>query len=165
MGGYDTLRGKTERVRVVNNTFLDNDQLRSDVGEVELNYRLFNSTVLNNVFRSHARGIMVTNGFRLNRGNLFDGNAWFAPGKDARRATWYWKTRRLRGFDAWRTATGGDASGRYADPLLTAGWPTRSRLVAHRCRRGHGPRRGDGSRRRSAPPGRGHRRRAFESAP
>lgn len=121
MGGYDTRRGKTERVRVVNNTFLDNDQLRSGVGEVELNYRLFDSSVLNNVFRARSRGTLVTNGFRANRGNLFDGNVWFAPGRTESTAIWFWRTRRLRGFAAWRSASGGDAGGRYADPLLAPG--------------------------------------------
>ena len=120
MGGYDEERGTTVRVRVVNNTFLDNDQLRIGVGEMELNFQLFNSSVLNNVFRGHAAGIMVTNGFRQNRGNVFDGNVWFAPGKSAAQAIWYWREKKLQGFAAWRRGSGGDARGRYANPLLTA---------------------------------------------
>ena len=119
MGGYDEQRGKTERVRVVNNTFLDNDQLRDGVGEVELNFRLLDSSVLNNVFRGHAAGIMVTNSFRQNRGNVFDGNVWFAQGNSGPQAIWYWRERKLRGFAAWRRVSGGDRHGRYANPLLT----------------------------------------------
>ena len=118
MGGYDTKRGKTERVRVVNNTFLDNDRLRDGVGEIVLNYRLLNSSVLNNVLRARPPAIMVTNVFRQNSGNVFDGNLWFAPGKRAAASRWQWRGRLLRGFAAWRAATNGDAAGRYADPLL-----------------------------------------------
>jgi len=120
MGGYDTRRGKTERVRVVNNTFLHNDQLRTGAGEIALNYRFFDSSFLNNVIRARARGVMATNGFRQNRGNVFDGNLWFAPGNDAADAIWHWRDKRVKGFAAWRRATGGEARGRYADPLLGA---------------------------------------------
>ena len=118
MGGYDTRRGRTQRVRVVNNTFLSSDQLREGVGELELNYRLSDSSVLNNVFRARARGALVTNGFRQNSGNVFDGNVWLSPGRSAGAAVWHWRTKRVRGFAAWQRATGGESKGRYADPLL-----------------------------------------------
>lgn len=118
MGGFDSRRGSTRRVTVVNNTFLDNDRLREDVGEVELNFRVFDSRFLNNAFRARRAAIMVTNDFRQNRGNVFDGNVWFAPRTSARSARWQWRTHELRGFAAWRRAIRGDARGRYANPLV-----------------------------------------------
>ena len=118
MGGYDTKRGKTERVQAVNNTFLDDDQFHSGTGEIVLNYKVLDSVVLNNVIRATPRGIMMTNDFRANSGNIFDGNVWYAPGKDAAKVIWYWRTKKAEGFDAWRRTSGADANGRYADPLL-----------------------------------------------
>jgi Right handed beta helix region len=118
MGGFEPGKGKTVRARVVNNTFLDNDQLRDGVGEVVLNWGVLDSSVLNNVFRARARGVLVTNGYHLDGGNVFDGNVWFSAGRDADSATWEWRDKRVTGFGAWQSVTGGDVQGRYADPLL-----------------------------------------------
>lgn len=60
----------------------------------------------------------MTNDFRENSGNIFDGNVWYASGKDAAKVIWYWSTKKANGFDAWRHTSGADANSRYADPLL-----------------------------------------------
>jgi hypothetical protein len=120
MGGYDTKRGSTERVLAVNNTLVANDQFQSGTGEIELNYKVLDCSFINNIVAATPRALMVTNGFRQNSGNVFDGDVWFAPGKSAGQPTWAWKKKSVKGFDAWRTATGGDSHGRYADPLLGA---------------------------------------------
>jgi hypothetical protein len=120
-GGYDTRRGTTRRVHVVNNTFLDADRLRQGTGVLDLQYRVHDSSFLNNVFRARPRGVLVTNHFRRGSGNSFDGNAWFSPDRAAERAGWQWRKRTVRGFEAWRRATGGDAAGQYGDPLVDAG--------------------------------------------
>ncbi len=123
MGGYDTRRGKTERVQVVNNTILDSDQLGDGIGAVELSYRLIDVLVVNNVFRATDAGLMVTNWFKRPSGVSFEGNVWFAPDRSTEQTIWVWRTKRLRGFEAWRSTTGLDATSRYADPLLDAGVP------------------------------------------
>jgi hypothetical protein len=118
MGGYDSQRGRTERVRVVNNTFTTNDLLHHGLGELQLRYRVLNSSVLNNVFSARPQGFLVTNAYRQNRGNLFDGNVWFSPGRSEGGAVWQWRKKRVHGFAAWQTATGHEQSAHYADPLV-----------------------------------------------
>ncbi|HEX6389337.1 MAG TPA: right-handed parallel beta-helix repeat-containing protein, partial [Solirubrobacteraceae bacterium] len=120
IGGYDSRRGKTERVQVVHNTIVNSDRLRTGQGELLLNYRVSGSTFLNNVVVAGRQGLLVGNPFRQNARNAFDGNVWFARGRPPAQARWQWRQRGLRGFGAWQRASGGDAHGRYADPLLDA---------------------------------------------
>jgi hypothetical protein len=121
MGGYDTLRGQTINARVVNNTFVNNDTLGTGSGEILLQYRVYDSQILNNIVVANAQAIMIANPYVENAGNVVDGNDWWVRGAPPSSATWEWKKVTYHGFAAYRSATGNDAHGVFADPRLGSG--------------------------------------------
>jgi hypothetical protein len=121
MGGYDTLRGQTVNARVVNNTFVNNDTLGTGSGEILLQYRVYDSQILNNIVVANAQAIMIANPYVENAGNRVDGNDWWVTGAPASSATWEWKKVTYHGFAAYRSATGNDAHSVFADPRLGPG--------------------------------------------
>jgi Right handed beta helix region len=125
MGGYDTERGQTIDARVVNNTFVNNDTLGTGSGEILLQYRVYDSQILNNIVVANAQAIMIANPYVENAGNLVDGNDWWVVGAPPAKATWQWKNVTYHGFAAYRRATGNDAHSVLGDPLLGAGWRPR----------------------------------------
>ena len=92
IGGYDTERGQTIDARVVNNTFVNNDTLGTGSGEILLQYRVYDSQILNNVVVANAQATMIANPYVENAGNVVDGNAWWVVGAPPPTATWQWKT-------------------------------------------------------------------------
>lgn len=50
MGGYDQRRGKTRRVEVRNNTFVNNDRLQTWAGQIMLQYYVSDLRVVDNIF-------------------------------------------------------------------------------------------------------------------
>ena len=122
MGGYDTERGQTIDARVVNNTFVNNDTLATGSGEILLQYRVYDSQILNNIVVANAQAIMIANPYVENAGNVVDGNDWWVVGVPPAKATWQWKNVTYHGFANYRRATGNDAHSVLGDPLLGAGW-------------------------------------------
>jgi hypothetical protein len=125
MGGYDTERGQTFNARVVNNTFVNNDTLGTGSGEILLQYRVYDSLILNNVVVANAQAIMIANPYVENAGNVVDGNDWWVVGVPPSTATWQWKNVTYHGFANYRRATGNDAHSVLGDPLLGPGWRPR----------------------------------------
>jgi hypothetical protein len=125
MGGYDTERGQTIDARVVNNTFINNDTLGTGSGEILLQFRVYDSQILNNIVVANAQAIMIANPYVENAGNVVDGNDWWVVGVPPATATWQWKNKTYHGFAAYRRATGNDAHSVLGDPLLGAGWRPR----------------------------------------
>jgi Right handed beta helix region len=125
MGGYDTERGQTIDARVVNNTLVNNDTLGTGSGEILLQYRVYDSQILNNVVVANAQAIMIANPYVENAGNVVDGNAWWVVGAPPPTATWQWKNVTYHGFASYRRATGNDAHSVLGDPLLGPGWRPR----------------------------------------
>jgi hypothetical protein len=121
MGGYDTERGQTINARLVNNTLIDNDTLGTGSGEILLQYRVYDSKILNNVVVANAQAIMIANPYVENAGNVVDGNDWWVVGAPPSAATWQWKNVTYQGFAAYRQATGNDAHSLMADPRLGQG--------------------------------------------
>jgi hypothetical protein len=121
MGGYDTERGQTVDARLVNNTLINNDTLGTGSGEILLQYRVYDSRILNNVVVANAQAIMIANPYVENAGNVVDGNDWWVEGAAPAAATWQWKNETYRGFTAYRRATGNDAHSLFADPRLGHG--------------------------------------------
>jgi uncharacterized protein DUF1565 len=121
MGGYDTERGQTIDARVVNNTLVNNDTLGTGSGEILLQYRVYDSKILNNVVVANAQAILIANPFTENAGNVIDGNDYWVAGAPPSTATWQWKNKTYHGFAAYRRATGNDAHSLFADPRLGAG--------------------------------------------
>jgi hypothetical protein len=125
MGRYDTERGQTIDARVVNNTFVNNATLGTGSGEILLQYRVYDSQILNNIVVANARAIMIANPYVEKAGNVVDGNAWWVVGAPPPTATWQWKNVTYHGFASYRRATGNDAHSVLGDPLLGPGWRPR----------------------------------------
>ncbi len=126
MGGYDRERGSTIDARVVNNTLVDNDTLHTGSGEILLQFQVYDSQILNNVVVANDQAILIANPYTENAGNVVDGNDWWVSGAPAAAARWEWKTVTYPTFAAYRSATGNDAHGRFADPRLGPGWRLRA---------------------------------------
>ncbi len=123
LGGYDSERGSTRNVILVNNTLFHNDTDHTGSGEMLLQYDVQNTMVKNNILYANGQGILISNPFLENRNNVVDYNLYFADGSPAR---WQWRKRWFLGFDAYRTGTGNDAHGLFADPRFVA--PARADL-------------------------------------
>ncbi len=115
MGGYDTLRGSTERCTLVNNTLYHNDTLQEGNGELWLQFDTRENVIKNNIFYANDQGLFVSNPYAQNTGNVVDYNLYFAPAGRAG-GQWQWKQVTYTGFDAYRSGTGNDAHGLFADP-------------------------------------------------
>jgi hypothetical protein len=100
---------------------VNNDTLGTGSGEILLQYRVYDSQILNNVVVANAQAIMIANPFTENAGNRVDGNDWWVAGAPPSAATWEWKTVTYHSFAAYRRATGNDAHSLFADPRLGAG--------------------------------------------
>jgi hypothetical protein len=126
MGGYDTERGQTIDARVVNNTLINNDTLGTGSGEILLQFRVYDSQILNNIVVANAQAIMIANPYVENAGNVVDGNDWWVVGVPPATATWQWKNVTYHGFANYRRGTGNDAHSVLGDPLLGPGWRPRA---------------------------------------
>jgi len=132
LGGYDAMRGATINCSVTNNTFYQNDTMRTGSGEVMLQFYLTNNTIEQNIFVAGTQNVFVSNPATSNAGTVFDYNCYFSRG-GAEDSGWQWKNADVTGFDAWKTASAQDTHSIFADPLfvkatradfhLTAGSP------------------------------------------
>ncbi|MCW2994705.1 MAG: Parallel beta-helix repeat [Conexibacter sp.] len=112
MGGYDRERGSTVNARVIHNTLRNNDTLHTGSGEILLQFRVFDSQIIDNVVVAGDQGILMANPYTENAGNVVDGNDWWTTAAPS----WQWKTITYHSFAAYRRGTGNDAHGAFADP-------------------------------------------------
>ena len=117
LGGYDELRGRTLNCSVTNNTFYQNDTLRTGSGEVMLQHFLTDNVVKRNVFYAGSQSVLISNPANTNTRTVFDFNCYFARAS-AGDSEWMWKNADVTGFEAWKTASGQDSNSIYADPHL-----------------------------------------------
>jgi hypothetical protein len=117
LGGYDTLRGRTENCAILNNTLFHNDALDQGNGELLLQYDTRNNTIANNILYATAQDVLIANPFTQNTGNSVDYNLYYAPGGAAGSA-WEWQAVTYAGFGAYQAGTGNDAHGLFVDPQL-----------------------------------------------
>lgn len=135
MGGYAEARGAVRGVQVVNNTFVEPDNLRKGYGVLYLNFNLSRVRVVNNVFAISLGGKLVT-GYAKDTGRLgFAGNRWYAAARPAGATLWTLRGKDIRGYQRWKRATG-EVKGSYGPPKLgpdrapAAGSPLVDRGVA-----------------------------------
>lgn len=114
MGGYDTRRGRTENCTVVGNTLLANDTDRTGTGELQLQFDTRNNAFRNNILFASPEGVLITNPFTQNSGNLLDDNIYFTTGSPS----WEWKRTSFATLQAFRAASGQDSRSILADPEL-----------------------------------------------
>ncbi|NYJ02509.1 hypothetical protein HNR19_003207 [Nocardioides thalensis] len=119
MGGYAADRGAVRDVRVVNNTFVEPDNLRKGYGLVYLNFNLSRVRMVNNVLAISLGGKILT-GYAKDTGRMsFAGNRWFAATRPAGATLWTLRGKDIRGYKRWKAATG-ETKGSYGTPKLGA---------------------------------------------
>lgn len=117
MGGYAADRGAVRGVQVVNNTFVEPDNLRKGYGLVYLNHNLSRVRMINNVFAVSLGGRILT-GYAKDTGRMsFAGNRWFAAARSAGATLWTLRGKDIRGYKRWKAATG-ETKGSYGPPKL-----------------------------------------------
>jgi hypothetical protein len=115
IGGYDRRRGNTEHSEIVNNTFYQDDSLRTDNGELLVQFDTRDNVIENNIFSANSQALFMVNPYRENSGNRIDHNVYFSPGGSSH-STWQWKDKTYAGFDAYRKGSGNDRHSIFADP-------------------------------------------------
>ncbi|RYU61337.1 DUF1565 domain-containing protein [Methylolobus aquaticus] len=106
IGGYDTLRGRTERCTIVNNTLLNNDTHHSGNGELLVQYDTRYNVIKNNIFYANAQKVFISSWSAVMTGNVLDTNLFFVPGGGG---SWQWKNVTYATFAAYKAGTGNDA--------------------------------------------------------
>lgn len=115
IGGYDTLRGRTELCHITHNTLYHNDTLAQGNGEWGLQYDTRSNTFTHNVLVANAQNILISNGYPQNSNNIVNWNLFFAPG-GTNNAQWQWKNVLRTGFAAYKSGTGNDSNSVFSDP-------------------------------------------------
>jgi hypothetical protein len=115
IGGYDRKRGSTEHSVIVNNTFYQNDSLRTGNGELVVQFDTRGNVIENNIFSASSQGLFMLNLYTENSGNRIDHNVYFSPGGSGN-STWQWKDITYTSFDAYRKGSGNDRHSIFADP-------------------------------------------------
>lgn len=128
MGGYDEDRGSTTNSIVTGNTVAYNDTLEWGTGQLYIQFDVQNNAIRNNIFVASASNALILNEYTENVGSLIDYNLYFAP--NAKEATWTWKNKTYKGFDAYVKGSKGDTHSLFADPLFTASESGSFRLQA-----------------------------------
>jgi len=120
MGDYlNYTHGGTKNCYVVNNTLFQNDRVPGAFGEIEGEIRLTeycdSNFIRNNIVYARDGDVFVHKYTTTGSHNTIDNNLYYTTGT----AKWIWNGTEYTGFDAWKTACGGDvASTNGADPLL-----------------------------------------------
>ncbi|WP_438286816.1 DUF1565 domain-containing protein [Paenibacillus hubeiensis] len=115
IGGYDDERGSTSHAKIVNNTLYNNDTLEEGSGQLFVQYDTRNNVIQNNIFVASASGVLISNDYTENAGNVVDHNLYFAKG-GPEDAEWTWMTKGYNGFAAYQAGSGNDAHSRFMDP-------------------------------------------------
>ncbi len=115
IGGYDRKRGNTEHCVIVNNTFHQDDSLRTGNGEFLVQFDTRGNVIENNIFSANPQNLLMMNAYTENSGNRVDHNVYFSPG-GPNHSTWQWKDVTYKSFDAYRKGSGNDQHSIFADP-------------------------------------------------
>ncbi|PCL90523.1 DUF1565 domain-containing protein [Paenibacillus lautus] len=104
LGGYDEDRGRTENCIIKENEFTDNNTKHLGYGEINLAFDTRNNEMRYNSIKANEDGLMITNEFTQNEGNIVDFNHYSSKNQ----SLWIWKGEEYDDFSAYRTQTGND---------------------------------------------------------
>lgn len=113
-GGYAAGTGRVRDSVFSHNTCAGNDTLGTGNGELWIQFAEGNR-VEHNVFQATTAGVLLT-AYQGNVGNVLDRNLWFTTGTPR----FVWNGDEHPGLAAFRAASGQEAHGLFADPLLIA---------------------------------------------
>ncbi len=108
-GGYDTRRGSTENCVIVNNTLYNNFTQGDWGAELYIQFDTRNNVVKNNIVFANASKKYMESWSPVMTANVVDRNLYFAPGGGSG-GTWIWKGVTYNTFDAYKAASGNDAT-------------------------------------------------------
>ena len=114
LGGSDLFTGSVQNSTFTHNTLYRNDAKKTGGGEIRVQ-NAANNLIANNVV-SGRRGALLLNAERTAGANVSNYNLFFSPDGPGR-ARFAWGGPVLNGFGAFGAASG-DATSRFADPLL-----------------------------------------------
>ena len=118
IGGYDASVGGSERVTIVGNTLLRNDQAGTGSGEFQIQYHATANLFANNIVHAGSAGVLVnawtgdTTAPALLDHNLY----WSDAGASA--STWVWRGTEYASLATYRAGSAQDAHSPFANPLF-----------------------------------------------
>ena len=118
IGGYGKARGGTDHCTIVNNTLFDNDTKKTGSGELQIQWYATNNVFENNIVYAGPQGLFVHSYTSSEAAPaVLDDNLYFGA-IGATEAQFQWNKKRVKGFAAYRTASGQDAHSSFVDPLF-----------------------------------------------
>lgn len=116
IGGYEASVGGSERVTIVGNTLLRNDQADTGSGEFQIQYHATNNLFANNIVHANSAGVLVSawTGDTAAPAVLDHNLYWSDAGTGG--SSWVWRGSEYSSLTAWRTGSGQDAHSPFANP-------------------------------------------------
>jgi hypothetical protein len=117
IGGYAANVGGTMNCRIVNNTLYGNGTQANSEGEFQIQFNASGNLFENNiVVANNAQNLLLYSFVAMPaHPAVLNGNLYFSPG-GAADSDWQWTGTDYGSFAAYRSATGNDQAGLYADP-------------------------------------------------
>ena len=115
IGGYDQLRGNTDKCKILNNTLYFNDSQFDGNGELWIRYDVNNSIIKNNIFYANSQGLLISYPFTQGSNNTIDYNLYFSP-LGENNSEWQWLNVSYTGFTNYKNGTGNDPNSIFTDP-------------------------------------------------
>jgi hypothetical protein len=118
IGGYAPGVGGSERVTIVGNTLLRNDQAATGAGEFQIQYHAAANRVENNILRAGAGGVLVYafTGDTAMPAMLDHNLYWSDAGSGG--SSWTWRGSEYDSVVAYRAGSQQDVHSPFADPLF-----------------------------------------------
>lgn len=118
IGGYEAGVGGSERVTIVGNTLLRNDQADTGSGEFQIQYHATDNVFANNIVFAGSGGVLVA----AYTGDtavpaLLDHNLYWSDA-GAGGSSWIWRGTEYGSLAAYRAGSTQDAHSPFVDPLL-----------------------------------------------
>ena len=120
IGGYDNLRGGTDHCTIVNNTLYENDTKQTGSGEFQVQYYATNNIFKDNIIYANAAQDLFFNNYTDSESNPVDVDYNVYYSTDAANAQWIWNGKTYTGFSRYRTGSGQDRDGFFANPQFVS---------------------------------------------
>ncbi len=118
IGGYAANVGGSERVTIVGNTLLRNDQAGTGSGEFQIQYHATDNVFANNIVHAGPAGVLVSayTGDTTLPATLDHNLYWSDAGSSG--STWTWRGTEYGSLAAYGAGSSQDAHSLFADPLF-----------------------------------------------
>ncbi|MBN8481378.1 MAG: DUF1565 domain-containing protein [Xanthomonadales bacterium] len=116
IGGYDANVGGSERVSIIGNTLLGNDQAGTGSGEFQIQHHALSNLFIDNIVQAGSAGRLINawTGDTAMPASLDHNLYWSA----AAGASWVWRGIEYSSLASWRAGSAQDAHSPFANPLF-----------------------------------------------